>query len=78
MYIIRSRNGGIGHVDTLRKQTLRSPNAVRVRMPPALNSERFTYPHTSSCMTGMCRCPVSSARSAQKFSGKKKNKNMKK
>ena len=51
------------------------PNAVRVEMPPALSSLRFRYLHVSSCMAGTRRCPVSSARSAQKFGGKKKKKN---
>ena len=39
----------------------------------------FRYLHMSSCMSGTRRCPVSSARSVQKFGGKnkkKKNKNM--
>ena len=56
-----------------------SPNAVQVKMPPALSSWRFRYLRASSCMTGTRRCPVSSATSAQKFGGKKrKKKNIKK
>ena len=43
------------------------PNTVRVGMPPALHSQRFRYFHASSCMPGICRCPVSNARRAQKF-----------
>ena len=50
------------------------PNAVQVRMPPALVSYRFRYLRASLCMTGTRRCPVSSARSAQKFGGKNKTK----
>ena len=56
------------------------PNAVQLRMPPALVSERFRHLRVSSCMSVTRRCPVSSARSAQKFSGKNKKttkKNMK-
>ena len=33
-------------------------------------------PPQSSCMTSICRCPVSSGRSVQKFGGKKKKKKM--
>ena len=54
------------------------PNAVRVEMPPALISESFRYLRVSSCMTGTRRCPVSNARSAQKFGGKKKKQKKKK
>ena len=54
------------------------PNAVQLRMPPVLVSWRFRYIRASSCMTGTHWCPVSSARSAQKFGGKKKKNNMKK
>ena len=57
---------------------LRVPlNAVQVKRPPALVSLRFRYLRTSSCMTETHRCPLSSARSTQKFGGKKKIKNMK-
>ena len=54
------------------------PNAVQLRMPLALVSYRFRYFRASSCMTGTRWCPVSSARSTQKFGGKNNNKNMKK
>ena len=51
------------------------PNAVQVKMPPALSSQKFRYLRMSLCMTGTRRCPVSSARTTQIFGGKKKKKN---
>ena len=53
-------------------------NAVQLRIPPALVSKRFRYVRASSCVTGTRWCPVSSARSAQKFGGKNKKKKKKK
>jgi len=44
------------------------------------DEERFRYFHVPSCMTGIRRSPVSSARSAQKFgrNNKKKKRRRKK
>ena len=54
------------------------PNAVRVGMPPRLSSWSFRYLRVSSCMAGLRRCPVSSARSVQNKFGRKKKKKKKK
>ena len=42
------------------------------------DEERFRYFHVSSCMTGIRRSPVSSARSVQKFGGNNKKRRRKK
>ena len=52
-----------------------SPNAVRVEIPLALNSQRLRYRHMSSCMTGIRMCFLSCARRTQKFSGKNYSEN---
>ena len=62
----------LGYVYTLGKQTSRSPKRCTSRNATSTISESFRFLHVSSCMTGIRRCPVSNARSSQKFGGKKK------
>ena len=68
-----SKMAALGYVYTLEKQVRIPPNAVQIRVPPALIS-RGSDTCASSCMTGFCRCLVSSVRRAQTF-GRKKNRN---
>ena len=79
MHAIRNKMAAPGYVYTLEDKLCVPSEAVRIGLPPALVSLRFRYVRVSSYMTGLHRCLVSSARSAQKFGGKKKKKkNMKK
>ena len=66
----------MGYVYTLRKQTSHSPKCCMSRNATSAEFLDVQIPLTSSCMTGIHRCPVSSARSVQNFMGRK-NKKMK-
>ena len=73
---IQSHNkmGALGYVYTLEKETSHSPERCTSRNTTSTEFLEVKTPQCV-CMTGICRCPVSSARSTQKFDGKnKKNK----